>query len=111
MAERLLDRLESYVHSCIDEVDLGDGLQWDLAIFLHPQHGTMVYSCFAIPGAVLGTYVTRGTALINPWGLNSETLKDVFVQNMRSLQEDRSRQLEDAAPPAPKLSGIFLPGG
>lgn len=97
MAEQLLKRLSGYVDEWIDEIDTGDGLQWDLGIFLHPEHGTMVYACFAIPGAILGSYINRGTALINPWAINSENLKGVFRDNQRALLNDRSRALQEGS--------------
>lgn len=109
MAEQLLVRLHRYAEEWIEEIDTGDGLQWEMSIFLHPQHGTMVYACFAIPGAVLGTYVNRGVALINPWGLNSDTLKGVFREAQQALIGDRSAQLTAQEPPQPVLGGIFMP--
>lgn len=107
MAEQLLKRLRGYVGEWIDEIDTGDGLQWDLGIFLHPEHGTMVYACFAIPGAILGSYVNRGTALINPWAVNSDGLRDIFRDNQRALLDDRSRALQEAS--RPHVGDLFNP--
>lgn len=109
MAERLTDKILQWCHEVAEEVDGGEGLTWDATIFLHPQHGTCLYLCWMIPGAILGTSVNFGSAVPNPQGIDREGLLELFQAKMVEMREARSKQIEE------QVEGIdlrgFSPGG
>ena len=93
MTLRLSTKLAEWVEEDLPPMLMGDKIEFELSVELHPQAGPVCMVIFFAPGPLLGTTILAASQLENPAQITRDGLTQVLAGMLKMVSDERTKQL------------------